>query len=193
MNYLRCTRCRQRFFTAATRHRILARCEFCGGKLGPIERPEERPPYSGPGDDRPPLPLARPSLVRADPGSYPDEPGSYPSLIEFVRSDRTRLYSRERDFGLSWRDAKASYRAAWTEDTGELYIVQLGPPDRGGGHVQLLAAGATFEQVEGALSGWQDIVHDPDSLTWLRDRVRRDLKSQALEPSDSPTHQTMVA
>lgn len=177
MNYLRCTRCRQRFFTAATRYRILARCELCGSKLRPIERPEERPPVLGPGDDRRPLPLARPSITGAQPGSYPDDPSSYPSLLEFARAHLPRIHSSERDFGLHWRNEANVYRAAWIEDTRELYLVQLGPPAEGGGHVRLLATGADFDQVEAAVAGWQEAIHDHDSLNWLLDRVNRHLAS----------------
>jgi hypothetical protein len=146
--------------------------------LRPIQRPEDRPPVLGPGDDRRPLPLEPPSLISAEPGSYPDDGSSYPSLLEFARARLPRIHSRERDFGLRWGNGTAIYRAAWIEDTGELYIVQLGPPASGGGHVRLLAAGADLEQVERALAGWQDIIDDSASLNWLLDRVSRHLNSQ---------------
>jgi hypothetical protein len=86
-----------------------------------------------------------------------------------------RIHSRERDFGLHWRDGNALYRAAWIEYTAELYIVQLGSSSDGGGHVELLAV-AGLERLEQALSGWVDAVDEPDSLHWLRDRVRRHLR-----------------
>jgi hypothetical protein len=91
-----------------------------------------------------------------------------------VRSEFVRIRSQERDFGLLWRDGSALYRAAWIEDTGELYIVQLGPPSAGGGHVELLAV-ADFQQLEQALAGWRDMIDQPNSLQWLRARVRRHL------------------
>jgi len=188
MNYLRCTDCRQRFYTGATRYRILARCELCGGKLRPIERPEDRPPLLGPGDDRRPLRLAHPSVAGAEPGSYLDDPFSYPSLIEFARSHLPRIHSCERDFGLHWRDGAAVYRAAWIEDTGQLYIVQLGPPAAGGGHVQLLAGGTSLEQLESALAGWQDAIHESRSLNWLRRRVRQHLSAEAVDRATAQAH-----
>lgn len=56
----------------------------------------------------------------------------------------------------------------------ELYLAQLGTPDRGGGHVELLAAGLEFQELEEAVCGWREAQDDGDhSLDWLRDRVRR--------------------
>jgi hypothetical protein len=98
---------------------------------------------------------------------------TYGSLGAFIYGRRQRLYSRERDVGLRWRDGGALYRAAWIEDTGELYLVQLGPPHEGGGHVELLAAGVAIEDLEDAVSGWREAQDDGDrSLDWLRDRAR---------------------
>lgn len=51
-----------------------------------------------------------------------------------------RCPSPERDLGLRWRDAdERVYRAAWAAETRELILVQLGPEDSGGGHVDVLA------------------------------------------------------
>ena len=175
MTYLRCTACHQRFYTANSRYPILARCELCGHRLRTIERPECRPPALGPGGAHRPLPLERVSITRAVRGSYPDDEASFPCLIAFVRAHPARLHSRERDFGLLWRDGAAAYRAAWIEDTLELYIVQLGSPDQGGGHVRLLATDASLDQVESALTGWQDAISDSFSVNWLRERIRNHL------------------
>jgi hypothetical protein len=99
---------------------------------------------------------------------------TYGSIGEFIYGRRQRLYSRERDVGLRWRDGGALYRAAWIEDTGELYLVQLGPPHEGGGQVELLAAAVEIEELERAVSGWREAQDDGDrSLDWLRDRARR--------------------
>lgn len=118
-----------------------------------------------------PLPPQAPLPPTAEAGSYPDLPGTCPSVVEFVDSDPGRRLSRERDFGLSWREGREAYRAAWIEQTGELYTVQLGSPEHGGGHVRLLAVGAGSDDVERWLTGWRDRIDRPDSLRWLRQRV----------------------
>lgn len=173
MNYLRCTACRQRFFAGSTRADPFAQCLVCGASLGSATSTE----LAGltPADEAPAIPLSLPAPPSADPGSYARGRDCFRSIAEFARSDRSRIHSRERDFGLHWRDADALYRAAWIEDTRELYIVQLGPSSAGGGHVELLAV-AEPEHLEQTLSGWGDMVDKPDSLRWLRDRVRRHLR-----------------
>jgi hypothetical protein len=40
--------------------------------------------------------------------------------------------------------------------------------------VELLAV-ADFQQLEQALAGWRDMIDQPNSLQWLRARVRRHL------------------
>ena len=109
-------------------------------------------------------------IVAAAPGSYEAGPFTYPSIAAFVLADSARLHSPECDLGLHWRDRGSLYRAAWIEDTGEVYLVQLGPSEQGGGHVQVLIAGLTGAQLVAALSGWRE-AHDRDELQWLRDRL----------------------
>jgi hypothetical protein len=114
-----------------------------------------------------------PTFMTAEPGSYPDTAATFASVTEFAAAAPARISSRERDFGLAWRDGDAVYRAAWIADTGELYVVQLGSPAVGGGHVELLVAGAGWERVLRALSGWREICGRPDSMAWLRERAAR--------------------
>ena len=109
-------------------------------------------------------------IVAAAPGSYRAGPLTYPSIAAFVREDSARLHSPELDLGLHWRDRGSLYRAAWIEDTGEVYLVQLGAPDEGGGHVELLAGGLMWAELEAALRGWRE-AHDQSELQWLRDRL----------------------
>jgi hypothetical protein len=109
----------------------------------------------------------------AEPGSYDRRGITYRSAAAFLRERPRRLRSRERDIGLRWRDGSAMYRAAWVEATGELYLVQLGAPEAGGGHVELLADGLGLEELDEALPDWR---HEQDrgrhSLDWFRSRVR---------------------
>jgi hypothetical protein len=125
-------------------------------------------------DDPPGLPHAFMPMPTAKAGSFEPNSATYSSIVEFINERRQRLYSRERDVGLRWRAGTAIYRAAWIEDTGELYLVQLGTPDQGGGHVELVAAGLEIEELQEAMAGWREAQDDGDhSLDWLRDRVRR--------------------
>ena len=77
------------------------------------------------------------------------------------------------DVGLWWReDADGPlHRAAWVSDTGELYLVRLGPPEEGGGEVELLASSVEHERLESVLEGWREQCGSPRSLTWLRERA----------------------
>jgi hypothetical protein len=143
-----CKRCRKRFLTT-TEGRI-GRCPDCDQRLTKVWLPQ--PP-------------------RAAPGSYPSGEHTFASIEDFVRADMDRLTSREIDFGVLWRDgADSSYRAAWIEETGELYVVQAGQPSIGGGHVEVL--GVTDRVgVEAALEGWQTPAREHASVAWIRRRA----------------------
>jgi hypothetical protein len=117
--------------------------------------------------DRRPRPRTRAKRPR---GSW-----RYGSLAAFYRADDRRVHSRERDVGLWWREQAAGplHRAAWVSDTGELYVVRLGPVEQGGGSVEILAIVADGEQLERVLDGWRERCGEPRSLNWLRHRARR--------------------
>ncbi len=102
-------------------------------------------------------------------------PTRYRSLSNFYTGDPRRIHSRELDIGLWWREDPDSplHRAAWIVDTGELYLVRLGPPEHGGGQVELLATVADRERLESVLEGWREQCGQPRSLTWLRERAAR--------------------
>jgi hypothetical protein len=99
----------------------------------------------------------------------------YGSLTGFYRADARRVQSRECDVGLWWReDAHGPlHRAAWVSDTGELYLVRLGPAEQGGGQVEVLATVAERERLESVLEGWREHCGEPRSLAWLRQRSAR--------------------
>ena len=97
----------------------------------------------------------------------------YPSLASFYKADTRRVRSRERDVGLWWRDDVGGplHRAAWVAETGELYLVRLGPPDVGGGEVEVLAIVRDRDSLERALAGWRERCGESRSLFWLRERA----------------------
>jgi len=98
---------------------------------------------------------------------------SYPSLVAFYNARPDRLASREQDVGLWWRDGADGplHRAAWVEQTGELYLVRLCAPEQGGGAVEVLARIDDAERLERTLAGWRERCGEPDSLRWLRSRT----------------------
>ena len=100
-------------------------------------------------------------------------PTRYGSLRSFYTADARRVASREHDVGLWWRETPHGplHRAAWVSDTGELYLVRLGPPEQGGGQVEVLATVAEQERLERVLEGWRERCGEPRSLTWLRERA----------------------
>jgi hypothetical protein len=110
--------------------------------------------------------------MHAADGSFRDGPEAYASLIDFAAADARRLTSRERDLGLVWREGERLFRAALVEETGELYVVQLGAPEDGGGHVRLLGTVSDGTDIERILDGWHEAARRPDSLRWLRTRLR---------------------
>ena len=99
----------------------------------------------------------------------------YGSLSDFYAADPRRVDSRELDVGLWWReDADGPlHRAAWVKETGELYLVRLGPPQEGGGEVEVLATVAERERLESVLEGWREQCGGVRSLSWLRERADR--------------------
>ncbi len=105
----------------------------------------------------------------------PERCERYGSLADFYRADSRRVQSRERDVGLWWRDGADDplHRAAWVSDTGELYLVRLGPVEQGGGRVEILATIADGAQLERVLEGWRERCGEPRSLSWLRARAQR--------------------
>ena len=96
----------------------------------------------------------------------------YPSLDAFYAGDRRRRGSRERDIGLFWRGrGGATYRAAWVQATGELYLLRHGRPDCRGGYVRVLGRYAAHE-LSTRLAGWREVCGRPHSLDWLLERAQ---------------------
>jgi hypothetical protein len=97
---------------------------------------------------------------------------TYSSLDAFYAEDERRLASRERDVGLFWRGrGGASYRAAWVQETGELYLLAHGRPDRRGGTLHLLPRRFSAGEVDRTFAGWRDVCGRPRSVEWLLSRT----------------------
>jgi len=114
-------------------------------------------------------------MGRKDAGWPAVAPTRYSSLSSFYNADPRRIQSRELDVGLWWREDEDGplHRAAWVSDTGELYLVRLGPGTQGGGRVELLARVRDRDRLESALEGWRERCGEPRSLAWLRARAAR--------------------
>ena len=97
---------------------------------------------------------------------------SYPSLDAFYDADRRRRYSRERDVGLVWRGTGgATFRAAWVQETGEVYLFRHGHEQDGGGTVHLLARRFGLGELHRELKGYAAVCGRRDSLRWFLDRL----------------------
>ncbi len=114
----------------------------------------------------------------------------YDSLSGFYAADPRRARSRERDIGLWWREDVGGplHRAAWVADTGELYLVRLGPESDGGGEVELLASIPDGDRLERALRGWRERCGERRSLGWLRARAARLSDGRIDAPRPAPSH-----
>jgi hypothetical protein len=97
---------------------------------------------------------------------------SYPSLDAFYDADRRRRHSRERDVGLVWRGAGgATFRAAWVQETGEVYLFKHGHPLDGGGTVSVLEPRFGLGDLLTALRGYREVCGRSSSLVWFLERV----------------------
>jgi hypothetical protein len=112
----------------------------------------------------------------------------YDSLARFYNADERRIASRELDVGLWWREHADGplHRAAWVSDTGELYLVRLGPVADGGGLVEVLAIVEDRELLEDVLEGWRERCGEPWSLAWLRERTALGVHASANGPPARP-------
>ena len=65
-----------------------------------------------------------------------------------------------------------TYRAAYVEATGELYVMQH-EGMRGGGQVQVLGRFDSFAELHRLIAGWEDVCGEPGSIDWLTARLGR--------------------
>ena len=114
------------------------------------------------------------------PSSHP----TYPSLGDFYFADSRRLSSPECDLGLWWRMTSfgsPTFRAAYVEATGEIYVMQHeGLP--GGGRIEVVATRDSLDAVLADLAGMDDVCGEPGSLWWLLDRLVPGERARASMP-----------
>ena len=97
---------------------------------------------------------------------------SYPSLDAFYAADFRRRHSREHDLGLLWRDrGNASFRAAWVQGTGEVYLFMHHRVDGSGGTVDVLERRFGPRELHTAFAGYRDVCGHAGSLLWFLDRA----------------------
>jgi hypothetical protein len=100
-------------------------------------------------------------------------PMTYLSLDAFYAADPRRAASREIDTGLWWSGLGShapTFRAAWVQATGELYVMQHAGT-LGGGRVDVLATVAGEDALHERVAGWQRVCGEEGSLRWLLDRA----------------------
>ncbi len=109
-------------------------------------------------------------------------------IEEFYQADERRRASEEVEFGRDWHDSSGGrYELSWVADTGELYVMfePSGPitEDPFGdvfGHrvkvgelaVAVVGAISDREALEQVLDGWEAAMGEPNSVSWIADRLR---------------------
>ncbi len=109
------------------------------------------------------------------------------NIEEFYDADERRRESQEVEFGNEWVDTVGHrFDLSYIVDTAELYLMSSPDADvveepfgelilhEGVGEltVEVLATVPTLDEVHQALSGWEQAMGTPNSLGWLRERVR---------------------
>jgi hypothetical protein len=87
---------------------------------------------------------------------------SFPSLEAFYAADRRRRHSREHDVGLAWRGHGATFRAAWVQETGEVYLFK-----HHAGTVDVLRRRFGLGELHRALAGYRQLISRSRSLDWF--------------------------
>lgn len=111
---------------------------------------------------------------------------------EFYDGDPARLDSEEVLYGQRWSDEKGiQCEVTWVHDTGELFIMSA--PPRLPLQVEVLADIPTQEEVDRLLDGWEDAMTEPNSIEWVRERVRQRGAAPAVPDAAESLGQSEVA
>ena len=94
---------------------------------------------------------------------------------EFYEQDPRRQTSEEVEFGRDWYQGDMRFEVAWVVDTGEVFAMAEPSSRRNitteSVTVEVLGVVDGRDAVTALLSGWEDAMQQPDSLTWVRTRV----------------------
>ncbi|MGH9018028.1 MAG: hypothetical protein ACRDY1_09820 [Acidimicrobiales bacterium] len=109
-------------------------------------------------------------------------------IEEFYEADERRRRSEEVEIGTEWHDHDgARYELSWVVDTGELYVMReplvamTSDPfgDAYQRNVPVSALGVAVvgwipdrAHLEQVLDGWERSMAEPDSVSWLAERLR---------------------
>jgi hypothetical protein len=124
-------------------------------------------------------------------------------IDEFYEADERRRQSTEIELGTEWRDTSdVRYELNWVEDTGELYALREAPGSQwldlfGAIHVNtkddapnvgmsvaIVGIIAGRDDLERILSGWEQAMDEPDSISWVAQRLHA--AGVANWPDDAP-------
>jgi len=113
-------------------------------------------------------------------------------IEEFYSADERRRSSEEIELGTEWHDPNgARCELSWIVDTGELYVM-LEPPvggliedpfgdvyEVGKASVDQLTVAVVGwipdrDKLDQVLTGWQDHMGEPNSVTWLAERLKQE-------------------
>lgn len=106
---------------------------------------------------------------------------NYVSLTAFYEENPERKSSGEADYGVWWTEPGQpwrQWRVSYIQKTGEVYAFQLT-----GGKVQLLGRVPPdderiyYRTLNRILEGWADIIHEPGSLNWVRERMQSPVRT----------------
>ncbi len=126
-------------------------------------------------------------------------------IEQFYDENPRRRTSEEFEFGREWHDAGGNrHELNWIQDTGELYSMSepVEPliTDPAGGEryltpmpanivtVEVLGNVDTLDGVEHLLAGWSDVMAEPNSLQWVRERLAQHAERSGgpIPPGEAP-------
>jgi hypothetical protein len=109
-------------------------------------------------------------------------------IEQFYAEDERRRRSEEIELGTDWHDADgARYELSWVADTGELYVMReptvpmtedpFGDVYRSNVPVDEITVAVVGwipdrHALEGVLEGWEDVMAEPNSVSWIAERLR---------------------
>jgi hypothetical protein len=122
-------------------------------------------------------------------------------LEQFYNEDSRRRHSEELEFGRDWTDEQGRCEVSWVAETGELYAMrepEIGYAADGLGGmwvegaqtrdlmVEVLGVVDSRDAIASVMSGWEQAMLEPNSLSWVRARVAN-AANEMTDPKASPS------